>query len=79
MAERDDPGQRALDARSQNSLGAGQPGAACAAPLCYGAAMMLLRADAGTRRFARGFVAVAVFTVIVLVCIEAIGVCPLVR
>jgi hypothetical protein len=41
--------------------------------------MMLLRSDVSSRRFTRAFVAVALFTVIVLVCIEAIGVCPLVH
>lgn len=41
--------------------------------------MMMLRSDSNSRRFTRALVAVAVFTVIVLVCIEAIGVCPLVH
>jgi hypothetical protein len=39
----------------------------------------MLRSETSSRRFTRAFVAVAVFTVIVLVCIEAIGVCPLVH
>ena len=47
--------------------------------LCYRRSKMLLRSDVPSRRFTRAFVAVALFTVIVLVCIEAIGVCPLVH
>ena len=43
------------------------------------APMMQLRTYAGSRRFTRAVVAIALFTVIVLVCIEAIGVCPLVH
>jgi hypothetical protein len=41
--------------------------------------MMQLRTNSGSRRFTRAFVGIALFTVVVLVCIEAIGVCPLVH
>jgi hypothetical protein len=41
--------------------------------------MMQPDSNVSSRRFTRAFVAVALFTVIVLVCIEAIGVWPLVH
>jgi hypothetical protein len=41
--------------------------------------MMMLRSNSNSRGFTRVFLGIAVFTIIVLVCIEAIGVCPLVH
>jgi hypothetical protein len=40
---------------------------------------MMMNREPGSRGFTRVFVAIAIFTVVVLVCIEAIGVCPLVH